>query len=262
MDEELEHEKAFISGKMKGEQEQIVPARWVDIFLYLIGGFGAYLSFSLVVGLLYRELTLELTVLTSLLNFLCFAGVVYLFGVRRGKLSWAGIGLIPPKQLWQSVFGGALLAFVVNIFRIMVVFALVLIIGVDLESLAMRGEFFMTGLETWYGVILNLIGIGVLVPIAEELFFRGLVYDWLRQKMPIWAAVVISSVLFGLGHFDSWMMIVSTFIMGIALAIAYESTKSIWISIFIHIFTNAGVVVLMVFFTLLEKVALGLYGFL
>jgi membrane protease YdiL (CAAX protease family) len=61
-----------------------------------------------------------------------------------------------------------------------------------------------------------------------------------------------------LGHFDSWLVIVSTFIMGIALALAYEITRSIWISIFIHIFTNAGSVMLMAFFAGLEPALPGI----
>ena len=100
----------------------------------------------------------------------------------------------------------------------------------------------------------SLVGIGILAPIGEELLFRGLLYDWFRQKMPLWAAVVISSLLFGLAHYDSWILIVSTFIMGVGLALAYQYTKSIWTSIFIHIFTNSGALLLAVFVTQLESV--------
>ena len=73
----------------------------------------------------------------------------------------------------------------------------------------------------------------------------------------MWAAVLITSLLFGLAHYDSWIVMVSTFIMGVALALAYQFSKSIWVSIFMHIFTNSGSVLLMVFVVKLEELLVG-----
>jgi membrane protease YdiL (CAAX protease family) len=228
-----------------GISKPIEPANWGDIFLYVFATLAVYLVSGFGIALVYQELSLTVTVLSTLVNFVCFAGGVYLFGVRRGKLSWAGIGLIPPRRLLFSILAGLALAVIVNTARVMLVSVLILITGADLESMAFREQFFNVGLDTWPGVLLNFIGIGLLAPIAEELFFRGLIYDWFRQKTPIWMAVILSSLLFGLGHYDSWIMIVSTFIMGLALALAYEYSKSIWLAISIHMFTNAGSVLLM-----------------
>jgi membrane protease YdiL (CAAX protease family) len=45
------------------------------------------------------------------------------------------------------------------------------------------------------------ISLGViLVPLGEELLFRGLLLDWLKQKVPAWQAVLISSLIFALLH--------------------------------------------------------------
>jgi membrane protease YdiL (CAAX protease family) len=239
-------------GEVNEKSELHLPATWWDLLLYLGGCVGVFVLLSMALVLIYSELNLTVVVLSSLLNFLCFTGGVYLFGVRRRKISWKGIGLIPPKSLIISLGGGAIFALILNIFRYVVMLGLILITGEDLSSLAGRETYFLVGLDTWQGVILSLIGIGILAPIGEELFFRGLLYDWFRQKMPLWAAVVISSLLFGLAHYDSWILIISTFIMGVALALAYQFTKSIWMSIFIHIFTNTGALLLVVFITRLE----------
>jgi membrane protease YdiL (CAAX protease family) len=239
------------------QEQPTAPASWGDLFLYLSGCLGGYFLLSLGVLAFFQELNLTVTVLTALLNFLCFAGGVYLFAVRRGKLSWKRIGLLPARRFWFSVLTGGALAVAVNMFRFVVMFLIIIVLGTELESLAGREEFFLIGLDSWQGILLSLIGIGVLVPIAEELFFRGLLYDWFRQKTPIWAAVMITSLLFGLAHYDSWIVMISTFIMGIALALAYEYSKSIWVSIFMHIFTNAGSVLLMVFVVKLEELLFG-----
>lgn len=227
------------------QDNPIIPAKWGDIFLYLGGSYGVFLIGGVVIGLIYREINLAFTVLTALLNFLCFAGGVYLFGVRRGKLTWEGIGLIPPKFLGLSALIGGVIAFVLFWFRVGLIL-LAWLAGINFDSLAGRETLFAAGMDSWLGIVLSLVGIGVLAPIAEELLFRGLVYDWFRQKMPIWAAVVFSSLLFGLGHYDSWLVVVSAFIMGLALALSYELSKSIWVPIFTHIFTNSAAILLMV----------------
>ena len=223
-----------------------IPANWKDLLLYLVGCVGSYFLFSLIVAMIYGELNLTVTFLGALLNFLCFTGGVYLFGVRRGKLSWQGIGLLPAKNFMLAVVGSLAITLLLNFFRYIVLLVLIVATGADMSSLAGREAYFQIGMDTWQGVVLSLVGIGILAPIGEELFFRGLLYDWFRQKMPLWAAVVISSVLFGLAHYDSWMVMISTFIMGVGLALAYQYTKSIWTSILIHIFTNFGSILLMV----------------
>jgi uncharacterized protein len=40
----------------------------------------------------------------------------------------------------------------------------------------------------------------VLGPFAEELLFRGLLLDWLTQKLAVWQAILISSLIFALLH--------------------------------------------------------------
>jgi membrane protease YdiL (CAAX protease family) len=45
------------------------------------------------------------------------------------------------------------------------------------------------------------LGLIVIIgPLAEELIFRGLLLDWLKQKINVWAAALILSVLFALLH--------------------------------------------------------------
>jgi membrane protease YdiL (CAAX protease family) len=42
--------------------------------------------------------------------------------------------------------------------------------------------------------------IAIIAPLAEELIFRGLLLDWLKQKINVWAAALILSVIFALLH--------------------------------------------------------------
>jgi membrane protease YdiL (CAAX protease family) len=93
--------------------------------------------------------------------------------------------------------------------------------------------------------LLNLIGAGLLVPIAEELYFRGLLYGWLKTRLGFWLRVLISSAIFGLAHFDSIAVVASSFVLGMVNAVAYEKSKSLWLPIAIHMVTNSAAIILL-----------------
>jgi uncharacterized protein len=66
----------------------------------------------------------------------------------------------------------------------------------------------------------------ILVPLGEELLFRGLLLDWLKQKVPAWQAVLISSLIFALLHNNhltmglaGWIEFVDRALMGVGASI-------------------------------------------
>ena len=236
---------------------ELVQPKWTDLLVYLFGGVGLYFLVSIGVGLLFPEITLGAVVLVSLSNFVVLAGSVYLFGVRRQKMSWESIGLVPPQNLGKHFLIGAGLALIVLPVRLVAGGVGLLIeqaVTGEISSLAMREDLFSVGMDSWYGVLLMLIGIGILAPIGEELFFRGLLFDFFRKKAGLAWGIGLSSLLFGLAHFDSLAVVGSSFVMGVVMALAVTYTRSIWISIFMHIFTNSSAVLLMAGTLQLEKV--------
>jgi membrane protease YdiL (CAAX protease family) len=78
---------------------------------------------------------------------------------------------------------------------------------------------------------------GVIVPLAEETFFRGHIQTVLRYatNRP-WAAVLLSSMLFALVH--PWWSIPQILCLGICLGYAYERTGNLWTSVTIHALFN------------------------
>jgi len=97
----------------------------------------------------------------------------------------------------------------------------------------------------WAQLPFALLLIVILAPICEELFFRGLLLDWLRQKMNVWIAALILSVIFSLLHLNpfslgavGWLAFFDRFLIGIsasALAIKY---RSLWPSFTLHATVN------------------------
>jgi membrane protease YdiL (CAAX protease family) len=57
--------------------------------------------------------------------------------------------------------------------------------------------------------------------------------------MPIWAAIVVSSLLFGVAHVDlgSFAPLV---VIGLLLGVVRYKTRSLWPSIFLHTLNNVA----------------------
>lgn len=67
---------------------------------------------------------------------------------------------------------------------------------------------------------------GLLVPLGEELLFRGLGYGVLRRAGHVFA-VIVSAAVFALAHGLN-VVFAAAFVLGVANAVLYERTGSIW----------------------------------
>jgi membrane protease YdiL (CAAX protease family) len=77
----------------------------------------------------------------------------------------------------------------------------------------------------------------IFAPIAEELFFRGVVFNaWLREAGRPWAYVG-SAALFAAIHL-SLVSLLPIFLLGLALAWVYERTRSLLAPIVMHATVN------------------------
>jgi CAAX protease family protein len=88
-----------------------------------------------------------------------------------------------------------------------------------------------------------LVAFLLVAPAAEEIFFRGVVYNaWERERGP-WVAVIGSAALFAVIHTNLFAL-VPIFALGVALALLYRSTGSLAATIAMHAGFNAISVVL------------------
>jgi membrane protease YdiL (CAAX protease family) len=77
----------------------------------------------------------------------------------------------------------------------------------------------------------------VIAPIAEEMFFRGLLQTALRYLLNRpWIAVLLTAAAFAVVH--RWWTWPQIFFLGICLGYAYERTGNLWISITMHALFN------------------------
>src|SRR5262249_28015935 len=88
------------------------------------------------------------------------------------------------------------------------------------------------------------IAAGVLIiaaaPFSEEMFFRGFIFGGLRRRLPLWAAAIVSGILFGLVHLSAGSIGVGVqlAVFGMMLAWLYEYTGSIWLTMLVHMTNN------------------------
>lgn len=88
-----------------------------------------------------------------------------------------------------------------------------------------------------YWIALTIIGL--IVPICEELFFRGFILEHIaRNRNNNWTGVLISSFVFTLLHLN-WYQFLPILCFGIALGIIYILTKSILPGIVLHALNNS-----------------------
>jgi len=81
----------------------------------------------------------------------------------------------------------------------------------------------------------------IIAPVAEEIVFRGYIYTATKRFSNRFFAAILSSLLFGVVHFNISAFIPLVF-LALLLTIAYELSGSIWAPISIHALFNASTI--------------------
>src|SRR5438477_578053 len=102
---------------------------------------------------------------------------------------------------------------------------------------------------TVLGIILvfALLVTAVAAPLCEEVFFRGMLFRLLRTRVPLWAAVLLSAIAFGLAHASpavSAALLPTFMYMGTVLAVIYARTGWLTNTVLLHGLSNAIATVL------------------
>jgi uncharacterized protein len=153
--------------------------------------------------------------------------------IIAGKNNLSVLGLRPGTVLsgfkrgllWSVGFGGIVL----------LVFVFLRAMGIDpFPSIKMplplnRGNL----------VLFFLVG-GIISPVTEELFFRGVVYGFLR-RWGAFPAVIFSSLTFALAHMNTTDIFFTQITGGVLFALAYEVEKNLLVPITLHMLGNLAI---------------------
>lgn len=85
--------------------------------------------------------------------------------------------------------------------------------------------------------LIGIICYGLVTPIAEELLFRGIIYNYLKRFMNLKVAVILAAFLFGAYHMNT-VQGAYAFFMGCLIIYGYEYFGSFFIPVLMHMISN------------------------
>ena len=196
---------------------------------------GIQLGLGLLIGLFQMLFSLSDTsllagVLTNLAIIISF-GIVLWVGFRKTKRKFNEVfkfNKVPPF-LWIAIM-------VFTIGLVIVISETDNLLSYILPMPVMFGSVFKT-LMAEQIFIIAIISIGIIPAFTEELLFRGLILDGLKNNYSKRKAIIISALLFGIIHLNPWQFC-AAFIIGLVSAWICIETNSILLSIYIHFFNN------------------------
>jgi len=98
--------------------------------------------------------------------------------------------------------------------------------------------------ENMVNIVLAIVAVAACGPIVEEVFFRGLLYRSLRNRLSVLLAALLAGALFGLVHIASYPLdtlpVKAAFV--IIACLLYERTGSLLPGIGLHSFVNASAI--------------------
>jgi membrane protease YdiL (CAAX protease family) len=111
------------------------------------------------------------------------------------------------------------------------------------EDMAMATTERLLSVQTIGGLLMNILIIGVVAAVAEEIIFRGALQQFLQE----WTrnghvAVWISAFIFSTIHFQFFGFF-PRLVLGALLGYLLLYTQNLWIPIFVHFFNNTLIVV-------------------
>jgi len=82
--------------------------------------------------------------------------------------------------------------------------------------------------------LLDLLAVSVLAGVGEEALFRGVIQGGLTGPLPLWIAIAIASLVFGLVHLVTPAYAVLATLIGIYLGVVWSWTGNILVPITVH----------------------------
>jgi membrane protease YdiL (CAAX protease family) len=114
-----------------------------------------------------------------------------------------------------------------------------IIFSVAVAIAAAMGIYRIVGVGDLNGLLPALIASALFPAVSEEMLFRGILFRWLEEFGGSWAALLLTSLLFGAAHLANPNASVIAavgiaFEAGVMLGAAYMLTRSLWLPIGLH----------------------------
>jgi membrane protease YdiL (CAAX protease family) len=219
--------------------------RWYHALFAFFGGLVLSQIVVLVIGAIWvgagsKDLTQlqddsNFIVVASAVNEIFFIATAVFVARTSGSFSWRDFGLVR-SPFWSTV---------VRMGLVMATYIVMLATYNELVHLAPDDAPEKLGAASGnLHMLAFAVLVAVLAPIAEEIFFRGLIFRAFRNSIGLWPAAIVSGLLFGALHIDATttdrlLQVVPLAVLGISFALLYAWTGTLYSTIALHATNNA-----------------------
>lgn len=154
--------------------------------------------------------------------------------IRRKRTTRAELGLQRLPEWMDLVWAPA------GMVVYLILTALITAVSTQLLTFVDYSEVQETGfsqINTQVEYLVAFFSLVVVAPFAEEVLFRGYLFGKLRKYIPLWAAILVTSLLFAVVH-GQWNVGLDVFALSIVLCLLRVYTGSLWASILLHMIKN------------------------
>lgn len=128
----------------------------------------------------------------------------------------------------------------------------IILFSLDFGIVALLRQTITTNVSTetqlYFWSVLHIV---ILAPISEEIFFRGILFQKLKEIMPLFLSLIIQGFIFGISHGALSGHLIQSIVAGLSgilYALVYNYKKNLTIPILLHSFYNSFLVILNLLF--------------
>lgn len=168
-------------------------------------------------------------------------GVVHA-GERRGNGLVADFAV---RMRWPDVWGGLFIGVAAQLFLVPLLYLPILWV-LDDQDVSEEARRLVGRIDSPLDHLLILAMVVIIAPVVEELFFRGLALRAVERRFGMGWAVVVTSIFFGLVHFQP-LQFPALVLIGLICALLVWRTGRLGPAIWTHVGFNAVTAVVLVF---------------
>jgi len=175
---------------------------------------------------------MEITVIADIICLVIF-GIIYL---KRSKGKYSPLNMKPIDYVYVLLLGLFAMYAAENLVSLINIEG---IIGnySDVENMLLKG-----------GLFTQILLIGILIPIFEEVMYRGVIYGYFKEGFGLICGFVFTSLLFGVMHGNLEQGFYA-FMISIVFIYGYEKFKTLLAPILMHVLNNSMTIVLNYYMT-------------
>jgi membrane protease YdiL (CAAX protease family) len=130
---------------------------------------------------------------------------------------------------------------ILGVFSLLMFIDLLLRVTLGSENSGEPGGGLSAGEAGIWGLAFAVVSACLLAPLAEEVLYRGILFQSFRNRLGVLPAAILSSLIFAILHFYDGYGLASVGVFGLSCALLYAATGSLGACIALHLLYNSAI---------------------